>query len=98
MISVLPERETLRIDRTYSGFPHDVLHVREFPVTFHNGEIRLRLVMDRYSAELFVGDGEQAASTLIYTPQSADGICFRCDKPVEVNVEKYDLVIDETEE
>ena len=96
-ISVFPERETIRIDRTYSGFPHDVLHVREFPVTFHNGEIRLRLVMDRYSAELFVGDGEQAASTLIYTPQSADGICFRCDKPVEVNVEKYDLVIDETE-
>lgn len=49
-ISVLPEWGTIRIDRTYSGFPHDVLHVREFPVTFRDGETRLRLVMDRYSA------------------------------------------------
>lgn len=94
-ISVLPEKGTIRIDRTYSGFPHDVLHVREFPVFFCDGGIRLRLILDRWSAELFVGNGEQAASTVLYTPQNADGICLRCDQAVRVTIEKYKLVIPE---
>lgn len=92
-ISVFPKKGTIRIDRTYSGFPHDILHVREFPATFRDGGIRLRLVLDRWSAELFVGDGEQAASTVLYTPQSADGIRFRCDQTVLATIEKYDLLI-----
>ena len=92
-ISVFPKKGTIRIDRTYSGFPHDILHVREFPATFQDGGIRLRLVLDRWSAELFVGDGEQAASTVLYTPQSADGIRFRCDQTVLATIEKYDLLI-----
>lgn len=90
-ISVLPKKGTVRMDRTYSGFPHDVVHVREFPVWFRDGCIRLRLLLDRYSLELFAGEGEQAASMVLYTPQSTDGICLRCDETVLVNIEKYDL-------
>lgn len=96
-ISVLPKKGTVRIDRTYSGFPHDVVHVREFPARFRDGGIRLRLILDRWSAELFVGDGEQAASTVLYSPQSADGICFRCDQTVLVTVEKYELAVQKNE-
>ena len=90
-ISLLPQKGTIRMDRTFSGFPHDVNHVREFPADFHNGKIRLRLLLDRYSAELFVGDGEQAASMVLYTPQNADGITLRCDTAAVVSIEKYDL-------
>lgn len=90
-ISLLPRRGTIRMDRTFSSFPHDVAHVREFPAAFRGGALRLRLVLDRYSAELFVGEGEQAASMVLYTPQTADGICFRCDQTVLLSIEKYDL-------
>ena len=50
--------------------------------------------MDRYSLELFVNDGEQAASFVIYTPQEASSISFDADGTVLLDIEKYDLVFD----
>ena len=93
-----PESSTLRIDRTNSGFPHDIVNVRDFPVRAQNGEIKLRVILDRYSVELFVNDGEQAASTVIYTPTEATSIGFVADGAVLIDVEKYDLVFDENNE
>lgn len=92
-ITLLPQKGTICMDRSLSGFPHDVNHIRQFPVTFREGRLRLRLLLDRYSAELFVEDGQQAASMVLYPPENADGITFRADAPVELSVEKYDLQI-----
>ena len=50
--------------------------------------------MDKYSVELFVNDGEQAASTAIYTPMDAKSISFSCDGTVLLDVEKYDLEVE----
>ena len=93
-LSVCPEEGILRMDRLNSGFPHDVVHVREFPVPIQNGEIKLRIVMDKYSLELFAGEGECAASMTLYTPLSADGISFSADRAALLDVTKYDLVVD----
>jgi len=90
-ITLLPGSSTIRLDRTYSGFRHDIVTTREFPVDFSTGEIKLRLVLDRYSAELFVNEGQQAASMTFYTPETATGISMKADKSVTVDVEKYDL-------
>ena len=92
-IILFPREGTICLDRTYGGHPHDVNHIRRFPADFHNGAIRLRLLLDRYSAELFVGDGEQAASMVLYAPENAGGITLRSDAAVQVSVEKYDLEI-----
>ena len=89
-----PESNTVRVDRTNSGFPHDIVSIREFQVRPRQGEIKLRVVMDRYSLELFVNDGEQAASFVIYTPQEASSISFDADGTVLLDIEKYDLVFD----
>jgi len=93
-----PESSTLRIDRTNSGFPHDIVNVRDFPVRAQNGELKLRVILDRYSVELFVNDGEQAASTVIYTPAEASSIGFAADGAVLIDVEKYDLEFEENEQ
>ena len=93
MIRYKPETGTLKIDRTQSGFPHDIANIREFPVRQRNGELKLRIILDRYSLELFVNDGEQAASFVLYTPQEAASISFASDGAVLVDVEKYDLEI-----
>ena len=50
--------------------------------------------MDRYSLELFVNDGEQAASFVLYTPPEAAAISFSSDGSVLVDVEKYDLLME----
>ncbi len=88
-----PSTSILRIDRTQSGLPCDIVNVREFPVCVKNGELKLRIIMDRYSVEVFVNDGEQAASNVIYTPLDAKSINFSCDGTVLVDVEKYDLEV-----
>ena len=49
-----PATNIIRIDRTQSGLPCDIVNVREFPVFAGNGELKLRLIMDRYSLEVFI--------------------------------------------
>lgn len=92
-----PECNTVRVDRTRCGFPHDIVHVRDFLVRPQQGKIKLRVILDRSSLELFVNDGEQAATVVLYTPAAADSISFEADGGVLINVEKYDLAI-QTEE
>ena len=51
----------------------------------------LRLILDRFSAELFVNDGEQLLSATIYTNQSAEEISFCTNGLINMDVVKYDL-------
>ena len=89
-----PENNTVRIDRSHSGFSHDIVCVRDFLVRPRQGEIKLRLILDRHSLELFVNDGEQAATAMLYTDLNADAISFEVDGCIAMDVEKYDLVFD----
>ena len=97
VIRYKPAESTLKIDRCRSGLPRDIVNTRSFLVQPHDGEINLRVVLDRFSVEVFVNDGEAAASAVIYTPQSADAITFEADGQALIDVEKYDLIFDETE-
>ena len=89
-----PDTGTIKVDRTHSGFPHDIVNVREFPVNLKDGALKLRVIMDRYSMELFVNDGEQAASFVLYTPAEAESISFSSDGSVLIDVEKYELLME----
>ncbi len=87
-----PENNTIRVDRSRSGFPHDIVNTRDFPVSSKE-EIKLRIILDRFSLELFVNDGEQAASFVLYTPLDADSITFYADGGAIIDVEKYTLEV-----
>ena len=89
-----PDQGTLKLDRIRSGLPHDIVHTRSFLVRPRDGEIKLRIILDRFSLEVFVNDGEQAASAVIYTRQEADAITFEAGGTVLMDVEKYDLDFD----
>lgn len=91
-IAYEPERGVIRVDRSLCGISGGIRHTREFPVQTRRGALRLRLVMDRRSVELFANGGEQAATFLLYTPESADGIRFAAEGGAALlDVEKYDL-------
>lgn len=85
---------TLTFDRQYAGMRRDVIHQRTMQVTQKEGRIRLRILMDRYTVEVFVNDGEQAMSSLIYTPMEADGIRFYSKEKVVLTITKYDIVVE----
>lgn len=91
-VSFRPHESLLKIDRKFSGSRRAVIHQRRSLVRHHNGRIRLRLILDRFSAELFVNDGEQVLSATIYTDQRAEGISFFTNGLVNMDVVKYDLM------
>lgn len=91
-VSFRPQESLLKIDRKFSGSRRALIHQRRSLVRHHNGSIRLRLILDRFSAELFVNDGEQVLSVSIQTPQEAEGISFFCSGLVNMDVVKYDLI------
>jgi len=94
-VSYRPGTSTLRLSRTHAGFNRDFVHERKCMVRNQGGEIKLRILLDRYSAEVFVNDGEQALTTTFYTPMTADGISFECSGQALVTVEKYDIIMAE---
>lgn len=83
-------KNIVQIDRTRSGGRFDIVHKREFLVD-ESDIIKFRILMDKYSVELFVNDGKQAATFLVYSPVTADHITFESDKSVKIDVEKYSL-------
>ena len=91
-VSYRPNTSTLRMSRTHAGFNRDFVHERKCRVRNQNGEIKLRILLDRFSAEIFVNDGEQALTMTFYTPQTADGISFECSGQALVSVDKYEIV------
>lgn len=93
VIKYIPKENLFKIDRSKSALRYDIVHRRKFYVSDHEGEIKLRVIMDKHSIELFINDGEQAASMMLYDNGIADGISFEAESEVYVDVEKYDLVI-----
>lgn len=71
------EESTVKIDRKYSGSRRAIVHQRRCSVKKNNGVISFRLILDRYSAELFINEGEQVMSMGIFTEYNADGIRFK---------------------
>ncbi|MCM1049426.1 MAG: glycoside hydrolase family 32 protein [Clostridiales bacterium] len=90
-LSFHPRDSILKIDRKFSGFRRAIIHQRRSLVNSEGGELKLRIILDRFSMEVFVNDGEQALSATLYTEQAADGISFFADGNVKLDVVKYDL-------
>ena len=91
-LSFRPRESILKIDRKFSGSRRAIIHQRRSRVNSRNGELKLRIILDRFSVEVFVNDGEQAMTAIIYTEQQADGITFFGDGALRMDVVKYELV------
>lgn len=87
-----PDKGTLTFDRTYSGLVKDVISTRSMKIEKRKGRIKIRLLLDKYTVEIFVNDGEQAMSSLIYTSLEAEKIIFSGDDSV-ISILKYDVVL-----
>ena len=81
---------TLSISRLHSGTCRALLHERTCHVACTDS-LHLRVILDRFSAEVFVNDGEQTMSMAYYTDMKADGISFHVDGAARLDLEKYEL-------
>jgi len=90
-VSFRPGESVLKVDRKFSGSRRAIIHQRRAKVSHERGRLKLRLILDRYSVEVFVGDGEKVMSATIYTDLSADGIAFFADGSLRFSVCFYPL-------
>lgn len=86
--------QTIEFDRTYSGVIRDAVCQRRMKIKTPLRTLKLRLILDKFSVELFVNDGIQTFTSTFYTPLDAEDIVFQCDKSVFVNIEKYRIQLD----
>lgn len=85
------KQQVLIFDRSHSGVRRDVAHFRRMHVQGDHEQLKLRVLMDRYSIELFVNDGEQAMTSVIRTPYDAAGVSMYAEGKVVVSVEKNEI-------
>lgn len=93
-LSFRPHESILKVDRKFSGSRRASIHQRRCLVRDEKGkkgELKLRLILDRFSAEVFINDGEQVMTATLYTDLSAKGISFFVDGIVRMDVVKYEL-------
>ncbi len=97
-ISFRPYESILKIDRKFSGSRRAIIHQRRCLVPKTGGVLSFRMILDRFSAEIFINDGEQTVTATVPTDPSVDGIKFISDGDVLMDIEKYDLDLDRGEE
>ena len=91
-LSFRPDESVLKIDRKFSGSARALVHQRRCRVNGDADKLKLRVILDRFSAEIFINDGEQVMSAVLFTEQEAKGISFFAEGAAKIDVVKYDLV------
>lgn len=93
LINFDTKKNLVSFDRSYSARLCDALHKREMNVRNQNGKIKLRLIIDKYSVEIFVNDGEQVMTSTFYTDLDATDISFYAKGNATINIEKHDIAV-----
>ena len=86
-----PESGRLTLDRSRSGYREDRMGNRVLLSEPGRRDLKLRILLDRYSIEVFANDGLQTMTSVIPTPAGADGIAFFAEGTAEVDITSYEL-------
>ncbi len=95
ILSFRPYESLLKIDRKFSGSRRAFIHQRRAKVQQRSGEIHLHVILDRFSIEVFINDGEQVMTATILTHTGARGITFGADGGAVMDITKYSLFAEE---
>ncbi len=87
------ENGVLSFDRASCGIRRDVPHTRTISLLSKPEKSKIRILMDRYSIEVFVEDGQRAMTSIIRTPFEADGFFIKCNKKVNAYIVKHDIYL-----
>ena len=86
-----PKWSTLTIDRRKSGQSVAMTAVRTTRVRERDGRISLRILIDRWSVEIFINGGEQVMSATFFTDPAAQDIAFRAEGKAVMDIIKYTI-------
>ncbi len=87
-----PDTGIFMISRESSGTRKGLLHQQTCLVPeSRDGNLSVRILLDRYSFEIFINDGRYAMSAVIYTDPGAAQISFRAGGKAVIDVEKREI-------
>jgi sucrose-6-phosphate hydrolase SacC (GH32 family) len=89
-------KNQLYVDRTHSGiteFSKDFPVRTAAPLSISRSPLKLRILVDRSSVEVFAQDGQVVMTNLVYPPTTAKGVEFFSEgpSPRRIAVEMWDL-------
>ena len=84
-----PESSVATLDRNHAGPGKTDLVKARAAVRDRRGKLDLRILLDRLSAEIFINDGEQVMSAVIYTDRHAEDITFYVKGTAVMDIAKY---------
>lgn len=79
------------IDRSHAGVKNAFLSERSCDYKIKNDELKLRIIVDRYSVEAFFGEGELAMSMCIYDDNCGAGLSLETCGSAEIDILQYDI-------
>lgn len=89
-LEFFPAEGRVYIDRTFAGSGKAVIHRRDCRVPeSREGHLSIRILLDRYSAEIFLNDGRYVMTAILYTDLSAERISFQADGKAVIDVSKH---------
>lgn len=91
-VTFTPFNKLVTLDRRYSGTRRAIIHQRSCKVNNSNGEIKIRILLDAFSIEVFINDGYKTMTALLDTPLNANEITFFCDGSAIIDLQKYNIV------
>ena len=77
------------LDRSHAGPGRTDLTRAQTAVRDRSGKLDVRILLDRLSAEIFINDGEQVMSAVIYTDRHAEDITFYVNGTARMDIAKY---------
>ena len=83
------QKSEVILSREFTGVRRAIVNRSSCRVDDGKGEIEFRMILDKYSAEVFINGGKYAMTMNVYNNLSYDGISIVSEGEVLVDIEKY---------
>jgi beta-fructofuranosidase len=84
----------IEMDRTRCGITRDIITTRKQKVTSKEDKLKIRMLLDNYSMEVFLNNGETVMSMLFFTPLEADRILFEADGKAIADISYHKIAME----
>ena len=85
---------TVTLDRTDAGMSNDLIPVHTVRLQEVSDTLKIQILLDLWSMEVFLQDGAQAITSLLYTPQSAQDIVLQPITPVRYHFVSHHIEVE----
>jgi beta-fructofuranosidase len=90
-VSYDPYTERVTISRAFSGIRRAIVNSTECNVDNNGEDLSFRMILDRYSVEVFINGGRYAMTMNVYNGDESDEISFAVDGEAQIDIERYEL-------